>query len=178
MRSVTRGWWAGGWVGRRYLELHTHARPAPSPPCLPASHTRAASSLAQRQPQALGEPLAQDAQPAAGGAGSFGSACRAGLHWGIAWACSARQPACHCCCQPACTQLSDAWQLLRSFLACWGECSRILNNCLALLAWTRCCCAQVEMDGFPTTANVVVLAGTNRPDILDKALMRPGVYSV
>lgn len=30
------------------------------------------------------------------------------------------------------------------------------------------------MDGFPTTANVVVLAGTNRPDILDKALMRPG----
>ena len=33
---------------------------------------------------------------------------------------------------------------------------------------------QVEMDGFPTTANVVLLAGTNRPDILDKALMRPG----
>lgn len=32
------------------------------------------------------------------------------------------------------------------------------------------------MDGFPTTANVVVLAGTNRPDILDKALMRPGVW--
>jgi AFG3 family protein len=34
----------------------------------------------------------------------------------------------------------------------------------------------VEMDGFPTTANVVVLAGTNRPDILDKALMRPGRF--
>ena len=32
----------------------------------------------------------------------------------------------------------------------------------------------VEMDGFPTTANVVVLAGTNRPDILDRALLRPG----
>lgn len=32
----------------------------------------------------------------------------------------------------------------------------------------------VEMDGFNTTSGVVVLAGTNRPDILDKALMRPG----
>ena len=32
----------------------------------------------------------------------------------------------------------------------------------------------VEMDGFQTTAGVVVLAGTNRPDILDKALLRPG----
>lgn len=34
----------------------------------------------------------------------------------------------------------------------------------------------VEMDGFPTTANVIVLAGTNRPDILDKALLRPGRF--
>lgn len=32
----------------------------------------------------------------------------------------------------------------------------------------------VEMDGFATTSGVVVLAGTNRPDILDKALLRPG----
>jgi len=32
----------------------------------------------------------------------------------------------------------------------------------------------VEMDGFATTAGVVVLAGTNRPDILDQALLRPG----
>jgi AFG3 family protein len=32
----------------------------------------------------------------------------------------------------------------------------------------------VEMDGFNTTSGVVVLAGTNRPDILDKALLRPG----
>ncbi|KAL6507996.1 ATP-dependent zinc metalloprotease FTSH 8, mitochondrial [Orobanche gracilis] len=34
----------------------------------------------------------------------------------------------------------------------------------------------VEMDGFSTTAGVVVLAGTNRPDILDKALLRPGRF--
>jgi len=34
----------------------------------------------------------------------------------------------------------------------------------------------VEMDGFATTAGVIVLAGTNRPDILDKALMRPGRF--
>ncbi|WIA22346.1 hypothetical protein OEZ85_004659 [Tetradesmus obliquus] len=34
----------------------------------------------------------------------------------------------------------------------------------------------VEMDGFNTTSGVVVLAGTNRPDILDKALLRPGRF--
>jgi AFG3 family protein len=34
----------------------------------------------------------------------------------------------------------------------------------------------VEMDGFATTSGVVVLAGTNRPDILDKALLRPGRF--
>jgi AFG3 family protein len=34
----------------------------------------------------------------------------------------------------------------------------------------------VEMDGFGTTAGVVVMAGTNRPDILDKALLRPGRF--
>ncbi|KAK9810016.1 hypothetical protein WJX72_003395 [[Myrmecia] bisecta] len=34
----------------------------------------------------------------------------------------------------------------------------------------------VEMDGFATAQGVVVLAGTNRPDILDKALMRPGRF--
>jgi AFG3 family protein len=33
-----------------------------------------------------------------------------------------------------------------------------------------------EMDGFNTSEQVVVLAGTNRPDILDKALMRPGRF--
>eukprot|EP01013_Petalomonas_cantuscygni_P008342 TRINITY_DN21060_c0_g1_i1.p1 TRINITY_DN21060_c0_g1~~TRINITY_DN21060_c0_g1_i1.p1 ORF type:complete len:2123 (+),score=211.68 TRINITY_DN21060_c0_g1_i1:177-6545(+) len=34
----------------------------------------------------------------------------------------------------------------------------------------------VEMDGFTTTTGVVVLAGTNRPDVLDKALKRPGRF--
>ncbi|XP_012683435.2 AFG3-like protein 2 [Clupea harengus] len=34
----------------------------------------------------------------------------------------------------------------------------------------------VEMDGFNPATNVVVLAGTNRPDILDPALMRPGRF--
>ncbi|XP_041506562.1 AFG3-like protein 1 isoform X2 [Microtus oregoni] len=34
----------------------------------------------------------------------------------------------------------------------------------------------VEMDGFNSTTNVVVLAGTNRPDILDPALTRPGRF--
>mmetsp|Transcript_6182 Transcript_6182/g.6384 ORF Transcript_6182/g.6384 Transcript_6182/m.6384 type:complete len:800 (-) Transcript_6182:419-2818(-) len=34
----------------------------------------------------------------------------------------------------------------------------------------------VEMDGFDTQTNVVVLAGTNRPDILDQALTRPGRF--
>ncbi|KAH8596957.1 peptidase family M41-domain-containing protein [Bisporella sp. PMI_857] len=33
-----------------------------------------------------------------------------------------------------------------------------------------------EMDGFNTSEQVIVLAGTNRPDILDKALLRPGRF--
>lgn len=32
------------------------------------------------------------------------------------------------------------------------------------------------MDGFTVTDNVVVLAGTNRADILDKAILRPGRF--
>ena len=34
----------------------------------------------------------------------------------------------------------------------------------------------VEMDGFDNTSNVIVLASTNRPDILDPALLRPGRF--
>jgi len=34
----------------------------------------------------------------------------------------------------------------------------------------------VEMDGFQSETGVVVLAGTNRPDILDPALLRPGRF--
>ncbi|KAI0274732.1 ATP-dependent metallopeptidase Hfl [Gloeopeniophorella convolvens] len=34
----------------------------------------------------------------------------------------------------------------------------------------------VEMDGFGTSEHIVVLAGTNRPDVLDSALMRPGRF--
>ena len=34
----------------------------------------------------------------------------------------------------------------------------------------------VEMDGFDTAVNVIVMAATNRPDILDPALLRPGRF--
>ncbi len=34
----------------------------------------------------------------------------------------------------------------------------------------------VEMDGFDTDINVIVLAATNRPDVLDPALLRPGRF--
>ena len=34
----------------------------------------------------------------------------------------------------------------------------------------------VEMDGFNTNDNVILLAATNRPDVLDKALLRPGRF--
>jgi cell division protease FtsH len=34
----------------------------------------------------------------------------------------------------------------------------------------------VEMDGFDTDTNVIIIAATNRPDILDPALMRPGRF--
>jgi len=34
----------------------------------------------------------------------------------------------------------------------------------------------VEMDGFDATANVILIAATNRPDVLDPALLRPGRF--
>src|SRR5690606_23431135 len=34
----------------------------------------------------------------------------------------------------------------------------------------------VEMDGFDANTNVIMIAATNRPDILDPALLRPGRF--
>lgn len=34
----------------------------------------------------------------------------------------------------------------------------------------------VEMDGFETDTNVIIIAATNRPDVLDPALLRPGRF--
>jgi len=34
----------------------------------------------------------------------------------------------------------------------------------------------VEMDGFETNTNIIIMAATNRPDVLDPALLRPGRF--
>lgn len=65
----------------------------------------------------------------------------------------------------------------------------ICLNCQFLhdpVKWTFCIFTEIiftafflyhfSLTGFNTTTNVVILAGTNRPDILDPALMRPGRF--
>ena len=34
----------------------------------------------------------------------------------------------------------------------------------------------VEMDGFDNDTNLIIIAATNRPDVLDPALLRPGRF--
>ena len=54
---------------------------------------------------------------------------------------------------------------IRTYVCKWIE------GCEVLLLYPL-----LHLEGFNTTTNVVVLAGTNRPDVLDPALLRPGRF--
>ena len=51
--------------------------------------------------------------------------------------------------------------------ACAWLIASSLNGCSSIL---------VEMDGFDTNEGIILIAATNRPDVLDPALLRPGRF--